>query len=455
VKASGEYRRIASRWLSPYEKPAADWRMVLRYVLWVALPLVVLLLASVQWSRMLKKQVAARTSDPQAQVQERTRAEDAVRQRDRELRLIMDTAPALIAYVDAGLRFLRANRSCQEWFGLPAEEVRGRLVREVFGNEGWKQVRPYVERALAGEAVAFEAPVPSAPDGVRLALWTLAPENGGEGGRRGFVMHAVDITERRQAEEDRARLQMELAHAQRLEAVGTLARGAAHEINNPINGVINYAQMIIDAADEESPIRRYAAEISREANRVADIVRNLLRFTRRRSSSLRVGRVEEIVEQTLLLMRHELSDDGILLEAEVTRGLPPVPCRCESIQQVLMNLIANARDALNAKFPGAHPEKRLGVAVRLVEEQGRRWVRMTVADRGGGIAPEVQGRVFDPFFTTKPRHEGMGLGLAVSRAIVMEHGGRIHFETEPGSGTQFHVDLPVNGEEPDGEGEEV
>ncbi|NJK32370.1 MAG: PAS domain-containing protein, partial [Deltaproteobacteria bacterium] len=257
------------------------------------------------------------------------------------------------------------------------------------------------------------------------------------------IVVATDVTERRRAEQERQRLEAQLRQQQRLESIGTLASGVAHEINNPIQGIMNYAELISLSPKADEDIREYAAEIEHETKRVATIVRNLLAFSRQEGEKTMVPTdVDTIVEGTLSLLRTILRKDQIKLEVDVPEGLPRIECRPQQVQQVLMNLVTNARDALNARWPGFHEDKRIGIRARAIED-GR--VRISVSDRGGGIPPGVVPRIFDPFFTTKGRDQGTGLGLAVSHGIVSEHGGNLVLENQPGVGACFHVELPRKG----------
>jgi PAS domain S-box-containing protein len=255
----------------------------------------------------------------------------------------------------------------------------------------------------------------------------------------------IDLTERKQLEQERRVLEAQLRQQQKLESIGTLAGGVAHEINNPINGIMNYAQLIQDRLPADSPLAEYTGEILHETQRVANIVRNLLSFARTEKQRHSPARLGGIVEGTLSLIRTFVRHDQITLNVEVPEHLPEVRCHSQQIQQVLMNLMTNARDALNERYPGHDRDKVLNLEARLFEKEGRRWVRMTVEDHGGGMTPEVRERMFDPFFTTKPRDQGSGLGLAISHGIVKEHGGELTVESEPGRFTRINVDLPVNG----------
>jgi signal transduction histidine kinase len=261
---------------------------------------------------------------------------------------------------------------------------------------------------------------------------------------RGIVQ---ETTDRKIAELEREQLEVHLRQQQKLEAIGTLASGVAHEINNPINGVLNYAQLIVDRSEAGPSTTAYAREIIHEAERTAAIVKNLLSFARQDKQSHSRSRMVDIVDAVRSLIRTVIRLDQIDLQVHVAQDLPPIRCRSQQIQQVLMNLLTNARDALNERFPKSHDDKVLRVSADAVKRAGNLFVRVTVSDRGFGIEPEVLERMFDPFFTTKGRDRGTGLGLAISHSIVTEHGGRLLVESELGLGTEIHLELPADGGE--------
>ena len=248
---------------------------------------------------------------------------------------------------------------------------------------------------------------------------------------------------RRRVQNEKNQLQAQLLQSQKMESLGTLAGGVAHEINNPINIIMNYAELIRMKSDDTETIENFCGKIIGESERVATIVRNLLAFSRHDQEAQTPTPVGEIIERTLSLMRTVLHKDGITLSVSVDKSIPTLACRPQHIQQVLMNLLTNARDALNAAYAQEDPGKQLAISVTRIGRNDQPWVRITVSDTGGGIAPEIQERIFEPFFTTKPRDEGTGLGLSVSHGIVREHGGDLMVESAPGSGTKFHIDLPL------------
>ncbi len=248
---------------------------------------------------------------------------------------------------------------------------------------------------------------------------------------------AFDISKRK-------RLEAQLRQSQRLESIGTLASGVAHEINNPLTGIINYAKLIGDRI-EDPKLRKYADGIKEEGDRVAKIVRNLLSFSRQKTEHHSPARMIDIVNASLSLYTALLRRDGIDLRIDVPEDLPQIECRSQEIQQVIINLLTNARDSLNLRFPAGDEDKRIAIRARVLREDGKDWIRLTVEDSGRGIPPEVIGRVFDPFFTTKSRDQGTGLGLSISYGLVRDHGGRMTVESVPDKRTRFFVDLPSNG----------
>ena len=154
--------------------------------------------------------------------------------------------------------------------------------------------------------------------------------------------------------------------------------------------------------------------------------------------------MNDIVEHTVSLIRTIMGRDQIMLEVGVPEDLPDIRCHSQQIQQVLMNLTINARDALNERYPEEDADKIMTVTVRPFERQGRPWLRTTVEDHGTGIPSEIRERIFDPFFTTKDRATGTGLGLSISHGIVQDHHGVLSFESRQGLYTRFYMDLPVD-----------
>ena len=254
----------------------------------------------------------------------------------------------------------------------------------------------------------------------------------------------LDISERKRAEQQRLAIEAQLRHSQRLESIGTLAGGVAHEINNPVTGIMNYAQLILDRLDPASDVAEFAAEIGVESQRIATIVKNLLTFAREEKQQHSPARMVDVVTSVLSLVRTILRHDQIAVAVDIPEDLPAIQCRSQQIQQVIMNLVTNARDALNARYPAFDENKTIRIAARKLDRHGQAWICLTVEDQGVGIAPEIRDRLFDPFFTTKCRSGGTGLGLSISYGIVHDHHGELRVDSEEGQCTRVHVHLPVD-----------
>jgi signal transduction histidine kinase len=207
---------------------------------------------------------------------------------------------------------------------------------------------------------------------------------------------------------------------------------------------MNYATLINERLEPDSPLREYARAIESESERVAEIVRNLLAFSRRERQDHTSTDIRQIIESTVSLFRTTIGRDQISLRLEMADDLPKIKCRSQQIQQVLMNLLTNARDALNARYVEHDDDKMIIVTVGPYEHWGVHYVRTTVEDHGTGISVEIGRSLFDPFFTTKEPSAGTGLGLSISHSLVQDHHGELSFECEQGRYTRFHIDLPVD-----------
>ena len=258
-----------------------------------------------------------------------------------------------------------------------------------------------------------------------------------------MAVSAIDISNYKELEEKNINMQMILQNQQKLESIGTLASGVAHEINNPINGIMNYSQLIADSAGEESTESFFAGEIIKESKRIAGIIQSLLQFSRQEKKTYSLANISDIVASTLTLMNAIMKHDFIDFSVSVADDLHQVKCRSQQIQQVIMNLLTNARDALNDKYGNEHSKKKIELKAVQITKNDKRYIQISVKDNGNGIPSEIESQIYDPFFTTKPRDKGTGLGLAISYGIIQEHGGEIYFKSAKGKYTEFFVELPA------------
>lgn len=247
-----------------------------------------------------------------------------------------------------------------------------------------------------------------------------------------------EAVERREAE-------AQVIQASKLASIGELAAGVGHEINNPINGVMNCVDILLKNMAADSPDRQFAELIRSEAERVATIVKNLLTFSRQQYEHYSYASVREMVETVLSLSAKKIEKSQIHFSLTLPDELPRLRCRPEQLEQVLMNLIINAIHALDERYPDGDPEKTMAISIESVLVHRRRFIVMMVEDHGSGMSEATRTRMFDPFFTTKGRDKGTGLGLSVSDGIVKDHGGYFEVQSALGSYTRFKVFLPVDG----------
>ncbi len=226
--------------------------------------------------------------------------------------------------------------------------------------------------------------------------------------------------------------QEHMLQMEKLSALGTLVGGVAHEINNPLMGVMNFVEFAADRSTDEKS-KEVLDQALQQIHRIKKIVSNMLLFVHNRSIPSGNCRIAEVIRQSLLLLEGELSQNGIAVEVDGADDLPAIRCSADSMQQILVNLIINARDAL-----ADSPQPQIKIMVRPMEEI----LELSVSDNGSGIPTDVQSKIFDPFFTTKPPGKGTGLGLSVIRRLVQDVGGNIQVESIDGHGCCMRLRLP-------------
>jgi two-component system, NtrC family, sensor kinase len=233
-------------------------------------------------------------------------------------------------------------------------------------------------------------------------------------------------------------------HTEKLSALGRMAAGIAHEINNPLGGILIYSTNLIKKIPNDGPLKEGMEIIIQETLRCKTIISDLLEFSREKAPQKIQANINEILKKTISMLRNEFRLDHINVTADLSEDVPDTSIDPNQMQQVFVNLMLNAVEAIRDKG---------SIGIRSCTDPPCRLIRIEITDDGCGIDPDNKGRLFEPFFTTKPK--GTGLGLAVTYRIIRNHGGDIHVNSMPGKGTTFTIEMPVEPERPYSESERV
>ena len=334
-----------------------------------------------------------------------------------------------IALVDAKGRVLRANAGFARLAGERLQALIGRHACDVLFGEP-HSLADLLDAARQGTRTP---PLVRRSELLRRVLRLVAAPIAASAGVGSVVVAVEDVTEQQA-------LEAQAIQSEKMAAVGTLVSGVAHELNNPLTSIAGLAEFLLEQPEGTVPDRDHLRVIAEEAQRAGSIVRNLLTFARKGPAERARLDLGDVVERTLFLMDWELKLQGITLERHIAPDLPAVIGDRQQLQQVVLNLVTNAAQAVTA-LPAGLP-RRVTVSADATDER----VVVRVTDSGLGIPADVLPQVFSPFFTTKPQGEGTGLGLFISYGLVEGHGGTLTVDSRPGAGATFTLTLPRAGE---------
>ena len=405
---------------------------------------------------------ALRSRQKQFEMRDRLRelesGRDALAVSERELRLVADSLPVLIGFIDRDYRYRFANLAYESWFYISPDQIIGRDVREVLGPTDYAVRKPGIEAAFGGEEVTLRVPWPHKDGRRRDAEIRYLPRHSATGEVDGFYIFVLDVTERRQNEEQlearvrertialtaemesRARAEAALRQSQKMEAVGQLTGGIAHDFNNMLTGVIG-AMAIMKrrlAAGQFDDLTRFMEAASNSAERAAALTARLLAFSRRQSLDSKPTDINALVVSLHDLLRRTLHEN---ISFRIVRGerLPHAVTDANQLENAILNLAINARDAMpdggQLTIETRAVELDEAYSLRTHDVTPGQYVVVAVTDTGVGMTAEVLEKVFDPFFTTKPIGQGTGLGLSMIYGFAQQSGGQVRVHSEPGVGT--------------------
>jgi PAS domain S-box-containing protein len=359
----------------------------------------------------------------------------------RQRRLLEDTFNSLIDLVvvtDSALRVVQMNDAFVARIGLSRAELMEHPLEGLVGDD---------MAAWASAHDVSDAP-PESPDGARTRQFedtrlrgtfatTITPliTQGNE--PTGYVLVARDITHQRRLEKDREALRERLSQSEKLASLGQFVAGIAHEMNNPLQGVLGHLELMIETSDAAKPLRRDLRAIYHEADRAAKIVRNLLAFTGSRRLSRRRVMLGRVLSRVIASREATLAKAGIEVVRNDAPDLPPISGDPLLLHQAFLNVFINAEHAIQSRGQGGRIE------IHSKADPPSSSITTTIRDTGPGIPADVLTKIFDPFFTTKEVGKGTGLGLAITYGIVQDHGGAIHAANALDGGAIFTIELPM------------
>ncbi len=377
-----------------------------------------------------------------------SKSEMSLRQSEERFRSLLNTIPDLIWLKDVDGFYLSCNTTFERFFGAAEAEIIGRTDYDFLDRELADFFRTHDRRAMeAQRPCSNEEWITFADSGERaLLLTTKTPMYDASGRLIGILGVGRDISALRQAEQERLKLENQLQQAKKIESIGQLAGGVAHDFNNMLGVIIGRAEMALLKADRSESVISDLEEIRKASRRSAELTRQLLTFARKQAIAPEVLNLNDTVSG-MLKMLQRLIGENIHLEWTPTEPLWTVEIDPSQVDQILANLCVNARDAIKGNGNITIKTENVGIDAAFSRTQPYdikvgEYVRISVSDDGCGIDKDIRDHIFEPFYTTKSIGSGTGLGLATVYGAVKQNNGFITFETEPGHGTVFNIHLP-------------
>ena len=401
-----------------------------------------------QHNAMLEVRVAERTAELSTlndQLRQANQANEQIasslRRSEQQMRLITDSIPALVAYFDSDRIYRYVNRGYKDWFGLDTAAPQSVSARAFLGLDTYTRIKPNITRALRGEPVTFEYDVRTVNGRNLVARTSLIPEVAPDGSVAGCFELTFDITDQRRSHEL-------IVQAKKMDALGQLTGGLAHDFNNILTVILGNLTALADEPTAKPHVPEFINPAIEAARRVSDLIKNLLSFSRKHPVETSVVEINQLVTTVTDLVKRSLPDT-ITLQAVFASKTLAARLDANQLQNALINLILNARDATDGRGT---------ITIRCVAESlnaqqaevlhlpSGPYVCVQVSDNGCGMDTATKARVFEPFFTTKGTGQGSGLGMSMVYGFARQSGGTVDISSEPGAGTTVTLWLPSEGE---------
>ena len=357
---------------------------------------------------------------------------------------VFETIPDVASIIDRDYRYRRVNPAHERFWGISIQKIIRMHIGEVIGREAFERLaKPHLDRCFAGEAVSFNEWIES-PRGRRYWAATYSPLQLEAGRVESALVLARDITDQMLASEKLRDAQAELAHANRIATIGQMTASIAHEVNQPVGAMVVNAGAALRLLRAQSPDLDRTSQvldaIIEDGQRVSNVIERIRALVKKQPTQTDMLNINEVIVETIALTRGELLKKGVSLQRELSGELPSIRGDRVQLQQVIMNLVMNAIEAMSDLEEGWR-KLRIGT-----NKDGEDAILISVRDSGPNVKKDSLDRFFEAFYSTKPR--GMGIGLAICRSIVEAHGGRIWAVPNDPQGVVLHVMLPTLGDGP-------
>ncbi|WP_051069317.1 ATP-binding protein [Desulfotignum phosphitoxidans] len=385
---------------------------------------------------LLKERVNNQVTVLRNQIRRIKKGEDLVRKNKALVQSVVDGIPEPLILIDHQWKIELLNRAAAMYLDVSPQEIAGKkTLPGVLMEKGYPDPTQTIKIDNMGRSVSFETSGWINSDRIKKISFHPVREEASDAPM--LILHIKDITEKKQ-------LEKQMVQKEKLGALGQLAAGVAHEINNPIMGIINYAQIIIDDNCKNELHIQILQKIMKEGRRIAGIVKSLLSFARPVSEEKYAPvEIKPILNDIKSLVNSQIHKHSIVFEVVVNDSLPPVLGNAQELQQVFLNFVTNSIYAIQKKEALDKEPGRITITGDTVSSPAGQRVRITFHDNGIGIPRNLIDKIYDPFFTTKPPEQGTGLGLSITHGIVKNHGGTIAVESRKGRYTRFTIFLPV------------